>query len=131
MPSRRSAVPGGGEMSMGNGLRETVQQFAWLMENGLRANEYLPGWQGADVWDLQERLVHRVADLSLALHAELAGRAAGEPRCCVVGAAAAEVGNLAMLIAEMMGEVGVDRGDRDESGIPGASHLGRCNAPGR
>jgi len=78
-------------------LRPSVREFARQMELQLRANDWKDGWQGM-AWDeLLGRLVEEAAELEQAI-------LAGSPED--VSREAADVGNFAMMLANVWGPHG-------------------------
>jgi len=99
-------------------IRPAVAQFATLMEAKLRQRDDRPGWKGQSVDWLLGRLCDEVDELRMALllvdrpEPEQSPRETFE-RLALASAAdeCADVANFAMMIADVLGELG-DTGDR-------------------
>jgi hypothetical protein len=91
--------PGGSEVA--RPWRPEVRAFADLMEAQLRANDHKPGWRGDQDWELHYRLREEVSELGEQLApGSRTDLASWRSR---VGSEAADVGNFAMMIADVCG----------------------------
>jgi hypothetical protein len=90
--------------TLGARWRPEVVAFADLMERQLRANDHKPGWKHDEPFDLQERVEQEAAELSTAV-AEWEGHTGYTEAALsrAVGREAADVGNMAMMVADVCG----------------------------
>lgn len=77
--------------------RPVVQWFAGAMEAKLRANDHKRGWRGTSEFVMIQKLLEEVGELIEAVYGRGFGRASREE----VLSEAADVGNVAMMLADM------------------------------
>ena len=77
-------------------VRPIVNRFAWRMECCLKANEHKGNWKGEQLSYLLRRLLEEAGELAEAATDE-------SPDPLTVEIEAADVGNLAMMIADVCG----------------------------
>ena len=88
-----------------NDLRPEVLAFAYLMERELRKHDDRPGWKDCRPDWLMGRLMEEVDELDTAI--------VGRFGPWSVASEAADVGNFAMMVADVRGELMAIGGDDD------------------
>ncbi len=84
-----------------NGLRPEVVAFSRLMEKELRNNDHKPGWKNDYAVDLANRVIEEAVELKeVAFDADTWGAENFREK---VGEEAADVANMAMMVADVCG----------------------------
>lgn len=87
-------------------LRPAVRAFAEAMERKLRANDHKPGWENDDPRALLVRLHDEMRELRFELNGRAELGIGGPSVPHLVRDEAADVGNIAMMIADVFGSLG-------------------------
>lgn len=90
-------------------MRKCVTQFTKAMSKKLAANSYKHGWKGCTRTFLVDKLMEEVTELILALYGDedcvAPAFRTGKPDLARIRGEAADVGNIAMMIADNWGDL--------------------------
>jgi NTP pyrophosphatase (non-canonical NTP hydrolase) len=89
--------------------RPEVVVFADAMESKLKENDWKGGWKNCDAARLLERVREEVDELAEAV----AWERRGDNERAVIGREAADVANMAMMVADVCGALGITVTDKE------------------